>query len=375
MDTRTSRRASKGFTSEIKSMAEPFVFRFAPGAHGAPEVMYVADVRCECGLCRHTQMQRFYHSTPLHPLTLAHLGKLVAEVPQKADYECENCGEHVGPAQVCDAVLTYGFPDDTGVIRAYVSIPHRRHEAQLAERAAEAPKVEYELISRRRLDPQELPGGEPSVVKKRLDEGVVERILGRAFSPKLLWVELFEDWQEDPDGGAYACAAPGYWFFIDQTEDLAGELAESIDDPDFCAASNAGDLMVIPLLDSLPATLATHRYPEDMPGHWREWMSASVRQALEDGQAWAEAHVSRSGVVEIMRRTFELARLTYQIDETAVDVFFSEITTPGEEVYGRGVAVSSVLRRAVYTGITPQESGRLTAEEIVGMLLRVWEPS
>ena len=30
-------------------MAEPFVFRFAPGEHGEPEVMYVADVRCECG--------------------------------------------------------------------------------------------------------------------------------------------------------------------------------------------------------------------------------------------------------------------------------------------------------------------------------------
>lgn len=356
-------------------MAEPFVFRFAPGEHGAPEVMYVADVRCECGLCRHTQMQRFYHSTPLHPLTLAHLGKLVGEVPQKADYACENCGEHVGPEQVVDAVLTYGFPDDSGVIRAFVSIPHRRHDAP---ESSEAPKVEYELISRRRLDPQELPGWEPvgerGVVKKRLDEAVVERILGRAFSPKLLWVELFEDWVEDPDGGAYACAAPGYWFFIDQSEDLTGELAESIDDADFCDASDAGDLMVIPLLESIPSALATHRYPEQMPGHWREWMSESAREALDAGDAWAEAHVSRSGVVEIMRETFDLARLTYKIDETAVDVFFSEITTPGEEVYGRGVAVSSVLRRAVYTGITPQESGRLTAEEIVGMLLRVWEP-
>lgn len=341
----------------------------------------MADVRCECGLCHHTQMQRFYHSTPLHPLTLAHLGTLVGEVPQKADYECENCGERVGPEQVCDAVLTYGFPDDSGVIRAFVSIPHRRHASNAAPDSPKtgAPKVEYELFSRRRLDPQELPGWEPAgergVVKKRLTEAVVERILGRAFSPKLLWIELFEDWEDDPEGGAYACAAPGYWFFIDQSEDLAGELAESIDDPEFCDASDDGDLMVIPLLDSLPESLATHRHPEDMPGHWQEWMSELACEALAAGDAWAEAHVSRSGVVEIMKRTFDLARLTYKIDETAVDVFFSEITTPGEEVYGRGVAVSSVLRRAVYTGITPQESGRLTAEEIVGLLLRVWESS
>jgi hypothetical protein len=77
-------------------------------------------------------------------------------------------------------------------------------------------------------------------------------------------------------------------------------------------------------------------------------------------------------LIEVMEHAFEVARLSYELDQTEVDMFFSEITTPGEEVYGRGVSVSSVLRRAVYTGITPGEAGRLTAEEIAGMLLRVW---
>jgi hypothetical protein len=347
-------------------MAEPFVFRFAPGENGAPEVMYVADVRCECGLCGHAQMQRFYHSTPIHPLTVEHLRELALGVHLKAEYDCENCGEVVGPEQVRDSVLTYGFPDDAGLIRIFVSEPSEQSEA----------RVEYELVPRRRLDPQELPGWEPTaergVVHANLSEAVVERELGRAFSPKLLWIELFEDWQEDPEGGAYACAAPGYWLVLDQSEQLAGELAESIDDAEFCEASDAGDLMVIALVDSVPEALATHSYPEQMPGRWQEWMPEPFGALLTEGDAWAEAHVSRRGVVEAMKHAFDLARLTYNLEQTAVDVFFSEITTPGEEVYGRGVAVSSVLRRAVYTGITPREAGRLTAEEIVGMLLRVW---
>lgn len=357
-------------------MAEPFVFRFAPGEHGIPQVMYVADVRCECGLCGHPQMQRFYHATPLHPLTVEVLAALAREVYLKAGYECENCGEFVGPQHVHDAALTYGFADDAGVIRAFVVGPAHKSAAGVQPGAEGEGAMKFELIARRRLDPQELPGWQPAaergVVSARLSEAVVERELGRAFSPKLLWLELFEDWREDPEGGAFAQAGPGYWLLLEKTELLAGELGEAIEDEEYRQASDAGDIMVIDLLESTPEGLATHARPEAMPGRWQAWLPDWAQTALNEGEAWAEAHVSRAGVVDQMRRAFDLARLTYRVDETAVDVFFSEITTPGQEVYGRGVSVSSVLRRAVYTGITPGEAARLTAEEIVGMLLRVW---
>lgn len=350
-------------------MAEPFVFRFAPGEHGEPEVMYIADVRCECGLCGHVQMQRFYHSTPFHSLTVERLGELLAEVPQKAGYECENCGEEVGPTQVAQAALTYGFPDDAGMIRGFL-------DRTGPDDSGKQPKVEFELQANRRLDPQELPGWKPDadrgLVCARLTESTIERAFERVFNPKLLWVELFEDWAADPEGGAFACAAPGYWLVIEETEQAASELADEIDDEGFREAYDDGDLMVIPLADSTPAQLATHSYPDQIPGRWQTWLPEHVRELLEGGNAWAEAYVSRSGVVEAIEHTFEVAQLAYEIDKTDVDLFFSKITTPGEEIYGRGVAVSSVLRRAVCTGITPGEAGRLTAEEIAGLLLRVW---
>ncbi len=346
-------------------MAEPFVFRFAPGERGEPEVMYVADVCCECGLCGHVQMQRFYHATPFHPLTLDALVALARELHHKAGYECENCGEAVGPQHVTDAALTYGCPDDAGLIRIFVEQPSDAD-----------PTLVYELVPRRRLDPQELPGWAPAsergVVCPRLTEDAVERELGRTFNAKLLWIELFDDWQADPEGGAYAKAAPGYWLVLDADEDLAGELAADIEDEQFRRAYDDGDLMSITLADSVPTQLATHSHPEHMPGRWQSWLPDEARQLLDDGNAWAEAYVSRHGVVEVMKRVFDLARLTYKVERTDVDVYFFEITTPGEEVYGRGVSVASVVRRAVYTGITPGEAGRLTAEEIAGMLLRVW---
>jgi hypothetical protein len=109
-----------------------------------------------------------------------------------------------------------------------------------------------------------------------------------------------------------------------------------------------------------------------MPGRWQTWLPEPVQEVLEAGKCWAEAYVSRRKVIEAVERTFKLAQLDYKIERTDVDIFFSDITTPGGETYGRGVSVASILRRAVYTGITPGEAGRLTAEEIAGMLLRVW---
>ncbi len=346
-------------------MPEPLVFRFAPGAHGQPEVMYMADLRCECPLCGHPQMQRFYHSTPFHPLTLGRLQEIGALAHNKADYECENCGGDVGPDGVRDAVVTYGFPDDAGVLRIFVSDPNDDAE------------VRYELVERRRLDPQELPGWEPDdergEVLERLDEFDIEDVFERVFSPKLLWRDIFTDWLDDPEGGAFSRVSKSCWIVVDESEAMASEIVEEIEDLEFDREFVDGQLVVIPLLDALPADLATHDTPEYMAGRWRTWLPDAAQETLDEGDAWAEAHVVARDAVEMIEETFREARLDYQLERTEADTYFFEITTPGEAVYGRGVSVSSVLRRAVFTGITPGEAARLTAEEIAGMLLGVWE--
>src|SRR5690554_4757247 len=101
-------------------MAEPFVFHFRPGENSAPEVMYIADVSCRCGLCGNEQYQRFYHATPFHSFTPAVFDRLLGEIHNKADYECENCGTPVTGEHVLKAALTYGFVDDSGVICGYI---------------------------------------------------------------------------------------------------------------------------------------------------------------------------------------------------------------------------------------------------------------
>lgn len=341
-------------------MSEPFVFRFSLDEAGRPQVMYVADVRCVCGLCKHPQMQRFYHATRFHPLTVERLVDLAARVHQKTDYACENCGEAVGPAQATQAALTYGCPDDAGIIRAFVEAPG---EADGADR--------FELTARRRLDPQALPGFEPDDGRGRvyseLTEAVIAEAFGRVFNPKILWRELFADWRGDPAGGAFAKAAPGYWFALDDSPEAAAALGE-----DIRAKADRDDLEAIALGEATPHDLATHDDPERMPGRLHTWLEADDRRRLDVGKACALAYVCPDDATEAIERTFGLAELDYEVDGRGRKASFEAITTPGGERYGRPLSIGSVLRRAVYTGITPGEAGRLTAEEIAGMLLRVW---
>lgn len=346
-------------------MAEPLVFRFAPGIDGHPGLMYMADLRCVCALCGHPQMQRFYHATPFHELTLEGLDELAGVVHRKAGYECENCGDPVGPEAVEAAALSFGFADDAGLIRIFVDAPNEDGRRQ------------YELVRKRRLDPQELIGWradpERGQVVEALDDFDVEEVFGRVFSPKLLWVELFSDWLEDPEGGALARVSDACWIVVEESEEMASELVEEIEDEEFDEYFVDARLVVVPLRGSVPRGLATHEYVEHMPGRWQTWLPEGAREALEEGRAWAEAHVLADAVIDMMTETFEQAQLDFEIEDTPTDTFFYEITTPGGAVYGRGVSVGSVVLRAVHTGMTPGDAARLTAEEIVGMLLDVWD--
>lgn len=344
-------------------MAEPFVFYFSPGEGGRPEILYILDLDCRCHLCGHEQFQRYYHSVRFHSLTVEELESLAHEGYKKAQYDCENCGESVGPEEVRRTALTFGFADEAGLIQIYID----RLEGRKS----------FELVPKRRLDPQSMPrwwsnaatAPRNTLVVDEIDDDIVEDHLERPFNAKLAWRDLLEDFLEDPEGGAFSNFGPHLWVAIEENEESAGELAQEIDDDDFWEAYDSGVLAVISLHDSLPNGLATHERPERLDGRWTTWLSRPLVEAVEETQVWADAYLSRKAAIKALKRVFKVARLDYEIRETEADVFFINITTPTGAVFGKGLALSSVLRRAVYTGITPGEAARLTAEEILWLLL------
>ena len=342
-------------------MAEPLVFHFKPGPNGHPHAMYMADARAACPVCQHPQIQRFYHATPFHSLTLERLVAIGTTLHTKAGYDCENCGTAVGPDAVEATALTFGFADDAGLVRIFVDAPN------------DAARATFELVPGRRLDPQELPTWEPGGGRREalgeLDDARIERVLGRAVNPKLVWIDLLASVAADPAGGGWARAGAGLWCLADVDPGEIDALAAAIDDPD-----DAEDAIVIDLLDSAPEGLVTHRTPRSMPGNLDAWLPAETAELLRTGKLYAAARVSPSAVVGPMRRVFELARLTFE--ETDADGLptFRAITTPTGHVYEGEPTALSMLRRAVYTGVTPGDAARLTAEEIAGVLLQVWKP-
>ncbi len=321
------------------------------------------DLDCACGTCGHEQFQRFYHSLPFHEATVAGLKRKLEEGPLKAGYACENCGDGVGSSQVRRVSLSYGFSDDAGTIQLFRDLRDGTGGV--------------ELRAGRRLDPQAVPRWEAKdepgrVVLEELDEEGVEAHLGRPFSVKLAWRDLLEDWMEDPEGGAFSAIGSDLWVVIDESEDKAATLMEEIEEEEFWEAYEDGDLAVISLHESVPEGLATHEEPGSIHGRWETWLSDEVVEAIGEGSVWADAYLSRSAAEKVVRRAFDVARLSYEVRRTDADLFFLEITTPTGTVYGRSLSLSSVLRRAVNTGLTPGEAGRLTAEEIIGVLLEVW---
>lgn len=336
-------------------MTEPFVFHFKPNDRGQIEALYMLDVDCECALCGHVQFQRFYHSAPFHGLTLVGLEQLADDAASAAGYECENCGESVGPDQVRRLVLAYGFSDDAGVIRVFDDITddHRN----------------WELTPRRRLDPQVVPRwtpdadafGEGHRVVDHIDEEIVDEVFGRPFNPKLAWRDFL---QEGIDTAGRAMRiADGMWAAVADSPDALDEAVAGVDvEAPIC----------VRLDESLPADLATHRDPEGLDGRWRTWVPDAVIDAIDSGQFRVAGLVDARAAIEVVERTFDVARLEWCAEGDGRRRVYREITAPTDVVYDRPLSVQSVLRRAVYTGTTPGEAGRLTAEEIVGVLLKVW---
>ncbi len=322
-------------------MAEPFVFHFKPTPSGEPETMYICDILSRCSCCKHEQIQRFYHSTSLHLLSVEGLIRLNENVSQKIDLDCENCGTPFTEKDVIATTMTFGFTDDTGCIVGL------KKEG----------RTQFRFIERKRLDPQTLPGFKFSDKAIEIDTPFFEEKIRRVINPKKLWIELFDEILVDPDGGAWAEAAPGYFFVIHDNEEEHESALEELSTPDSFLIA----------LDNIPGALPLKNEGQ-LFGSIQSWLSPEVLQALESGQLHATAIVPFKQIVKQIKRAFSTGNLEFKYDE----LVFDHIRTPTDLDFEGELSVLAVAERAVHTGLTPGESARLSAEEIVGTLLRVW---
>ena len=344
-------------------MGEPFVFHFKAGDLGQPQVMYIADLSCACTLCGHPQLQRFYHATDFHSLTWSSLHTLARALPQKVDYTCENCGTPSTVDFVQHVVLIHGSPDHLFELTMMAPVE-----------AGEVGSWTYRVTPHRRLDPQVQPvfqmPEDAQHVHRDLSHETFQALTGRVLNIKrgVLGVVRASASQAS---AAWAQLAPGVWVVAAQG---SGQLEDALTLLESDAlATHLHDLVSYSLIESEPSSLATHDYPHAMHGRWTSWFDPSTRDALLAGECLIEVLVSEQEAIDAMAYTFETARLSFElVDDPEHGQTFERISTPRGETFARAVIVDDLLRRAVHTGITPGEAGRLTGEEIVGLLLGVW---
>lgn len=339
-------------------MAEPFVFCFSPGPGGHPEIMLILDLWCACGVCGHPQIQRFYHATPFHQLTLSALRTIAQSAHTRGGYECENCGSQTGPHDVGESVTRLAFADDAGELVAFAS--------ELS--SVDEPLVQWQCSPARRLDPQIQPVRHPDEalqVHEELSGELVERVFGRCFGAKVCWRELAAEWAADPQGGAARQLSSDCWLVMDESPELAREWGEELE------LDEPWQLICLPVEGDF--ALPTHTHPAKISGRWQGWMPEQVRQKILDAEVTCAAWINPVPARQILERAFEVARLSFEVHEHAEDVIFGEIVTPRESAYPGEVSLQGIMHRALYTGMTPGEAARLTAEEIVGVLLGVWK--
>lgn len=361
-------------------MAEPFVFHYTRGVGGRPEAMYIADLECACWMCGQPQLQRFYHAEALHPVDLPRLDALALTLFEKVEYTCEQCGADVGPESARRGVLRWGFGDDAGELLWFVDFVQTADE-DLRPGGALPPEPTGRLralqaLPQRRLDPQVQPAfALPEGAEHALDGDTlaperhdwIEARLGRPVNLKRAIIELVADWRDDPEGGAVERLTPELWISVEATPDRAAATLHAVlaeDAPDTLDGLESGDWLLIPLSESAPRELATHAHPERLPGRWTRWLPEP-----HDAQSIIAA-VALPPLLAHVERAFEVARLSWSYDPDTRTIH--TITTPREGVYPHPLHLSAIARRAVHTGISPGEAARLSAEEIVGLLMGVF---
>ncbi|MEZ4462861.1 MAG: hypothetical protein R3E66_24665, partial [bacterium] len=115
----------------------------------------------------------------------------------------------------------------------------------------------------------------------------------------------------------------------------------------------------------------THVDFSRMTGRWSQWLPERLHGALE--RRTVGALVDGAHASDVFARVLDVARLECDTVDDGDWLVWTNIRTPGGIEFPRSVSLQSILRRAVFTGITPGESARLTGEELAGLLLRVWK--
>ena len=349
-------------------MAEPFVFHFRPDRHGHPEQMYVHDVWCACGVCGHRQIQRFYHATALHAVSARALDALHRASHQVAAYDCEQCSSRVGALDVEAAVVRFAFADDRGEIVTFA------RDFGLID----GPRLMHQLHPNRRLDPQVQPSRTPDDASERfegaLSEALVASKLGRPVSFKRAIVELMLDWYQSDeleDIVLIERLAEGFWVVLG---DAAPDLLERATRDQRELAAETSPLTWIELTQSSPRALPGYRDLEHLAGRWRRWVPAPFVEALDAGELTVWCGLDAEAASEAFERALTVARLDFErVGETLSSRRYASIRTPRGEGYDHHeVNLTSLLERAAHTGLSAAEAARLTAEEIVGTLLKVW---
>ena len=308
--------------------------------------MYISDILSACSCCKNEQIQRFYHSTSLHRLTEKVLMELTLGVAQKIEQSCENCGTQLEESDVLATTMTFGFADDTGCIVGF----------------RKGDQARFQVLKNRRLDPQVVPAFDFPDDAFSLDESKVEEKLERVLNPKLLWLELFAAIEEDPEGGAWAEASKDCIFYIDTDEEAHETLLYELSTQD-----NAVEETFEIALDSQPRDLWLKK-AEDFFAPLESWLSAKTVDALLEGEIFATVIIRKQPIIDQIKRAFETAKLEYDFEHLT----FNNIRTPTDLLFEGELNIVKVAERAVYTGLTPGECARLSAEEIVGNLLRIW---
>ena len=352
-------------------MAEPFVFCFRPGAGGHPEQMYIHDVLCGCGVCGHPQIQRFYLSTPLHALHRAVLWELVTSADQAAHYLCENCGEEVGAQDVEAAVVRFAFADDAGELVFFVR----------DFGVVNGPAVALQCAPGRRLDPQVQPRFEPDIsggdvihCERPVSPGLINKVFGRHLSIKQAMISLFQSWDGTHEDGDYVFMlsqiARGAFLVVgDEYEELEEDfvLEQEI-------RAYGAPLHWMSLSTMAPPSLPFFEdVSKGLSGQWRAWMPDVMQECIMEGSCVMWMGVDLSIIGEVFERALQVARLEVVAEELqGGDVCYLRVITPHKESMDLELSRKQIAARAFWTGISPGDAARLSAEEIVGMLLKVW---
>jgi hypothetical protein len=335
-------------------MSEPFVFLFSRPPKGQIETLYILDLFATCSLCGHQPVQRFFLSTPFHTISLGALCALARGGHERTELDCENCGSNIGPDDTHRTAVHFGFADDSGLIR----VLHDRSSKEMF----------YQLVARRRLDPQLLPAWPQDEDMQQWHELVSDEIedrLGRSLNPKVAWAELIEEWEEDPGEVIWAKAGEGMWLVVGGPE--SNEPATlSIADADFQACQESEAVLRIDLVDA-------HEVSErPSGGPAAGWLDPDRVEDLTTGRLAAHALVNTRIIQEHLERGLTLGRLSFETSGPKHDLSVEVTETPNGVSVSEKIALRDVATQATRMGMTPGDAGRLRAEELVGRLMQVW---